>query len=382
MVFEAIWITPYLSPYNCRMRIGVDGRVLTDRYPGIGRALYAVLPTLAHGADPIVLIRGPEPESDRFPISKLAACGVEIRHIPVELRSVVEQVRLFAAVQELRLDVVLTPYFATALRWPCPRVTMLHDLIPLTVKGAMPSRISRMAYRLLLRATLERSQMIVVPSQATAESLFRVGPRLRSRTRVIPHAVDLRFGPTSRLETDEVRSRYRLGPRHVMTVAGDRPHKNIDRLVAAWRDLDPIDRGEAVLVLAGSPCPRTDDPTVRVLGAVPERDLHALYTGALMVVVPSLEEGFGLPVAESMACNTAVICSDRPALRELAGDAALYFDPYDRASIGAALARALRDHDLRRSMCRRGSVRVARVAPDLVAARLLETIHAAANAGS
>ncbi len=94
--------------------------------------------------------------------------------------------------------------------------------------------------------------------------------------------------------------------------------------------------------------------------------------GASAVVVPSLEEGFGLPAAEAMACGTAVVCSDRPALHEVVGDGALFFRPTDRDAIREALARIL---TRRRSASRPGSMaadRVARFAPDLVAERLLE----------
>jgi alpha-1,3-rhamnosyl/mannosyltransferase len=361
------------------MRIGVDGRVLTDRYPGIGRALFAVLPSMSGCGDEIVVIRGPEPVSERYPLSDLGLQEFSTVH---RLRSLGEQLGLAAALHGLGLDVVLTPYFATALRWPCPRVTMVHDLIPLTVAGSMPSVLSRTVYRWLLRSTLERTQVVVAPTQATAEGLARFSPQSRSRLRVVPHAVDGRFRPVSAAEVETVLSRHRLRTPYVLTVSGDRPHKNLHRLAAAWLDLDAAGRAGETLVLAGSPAPMVDGPGIQVLGAVPEHDLAALYTGATMTVVPSLDEGFGLPAAEAMACNTAVLCSDRPALRELAGDAALYFDPCDRASIAGALARALGDLALLADLRRRGAARVENHAPDLVAGRLLELIRTAAAMGA
>ena len=364
------------------MRIGVDGRVLTDHYPGIGRAVYSVLPFLAADADTIVLIRGPEPESDRFPISPLTELGIEIHRVSVGLRSIGEQVRPPATAPGPGLDVVLTPYFATAFRWPCPRVTMVHDLIPLAREGGISSRARRLGYLLFLRSTLLNSRMVVTPSQATADNLFRFAPGVRTRTRVVPHAVEKEFRPRSPAEVTELRHRYRIGRRHVLTVAGDRPHKNLARLAGAWAALDPNLRGDAVLALVGSPPPQIDHPTVRVLGAVPDDDLQALYMSATTVVVPSLEEGFGLPVAEALARGTPVTCSDIQVLHELAGDAALFFDPNDQASLGNALARMLNDDDLRHCLGRRGPDRVARFAPPLIAADLLETLRTAASAGT
>lgn len=364
------------------MRIGVDGRVLTDHYPGIGRAVYSILPSLAADADTIVLIRGPEPESDWFPISPLTERSIEIHRVSAGLRSIGEQFHPPATASDPELDVVLTPYFATTLRWPCPRVTMVHDVIPLMRKGGMTSLVKRVGYRLFLRATLLHSQMVVTPSQATAKRLLRFAPGIRSRTRVIPHSVEQTFRPKSPSEVSEVRHRYQIGGYHVLTVAGDRPHKNLSRLADAWAALDPDARGDAVLAMVGSPPPQIDHPTIRVLGAVPDDDLQALYAGATMAVVPSLAEGFGLPVAEALVYGTPVVCSDIQVFHELAGNTAIFFDPTDQASLGRSLERMLTDDDLRHRLRRRGPDRVARFAPPLVATDLLETLRTAASAGA
>lgn len=364
------------------MRIGVDGRVLTDHYPGIGRALFSVLPHLATHQDTIVLIRGPETESDRFPISQLMSSGVEIHDTPVGLRTIGEQIHPPATAVRRGLDVVLTPYFASALRWPCPRVTMVHDLIPLAPSGGMSSRLQRLGYALFLRATLGRSRRIVAPSQATADSLCRFAPGIRSRVRLIPIAVAPRFSGETPTELPDLRRRHQLEGRHVLTVAGDRPHKNLALLTDAWTSLDPTVRGNAVLVLVGFPAPRIDHPAVRVLGAVTDTDLQTLYESATMVAVPSLEEGFGLPVAEALVRGAPVVCSHLPVLRELAGDAAVFFDPNDPVSIAGSLARLLNDRGLRLDLRRRGPRRVARLAPSLIAADLLETCRAAATANA
>jgi len=364
------------------MRIGVDGRVLTDHYPGIGRAVYSVLPSLAADADTIVLIRGPEPESSRFPISPLTERSIEVHRVSAGLRSIGEQFHPPATTSDPELDVVLTPYFATALRWPCPRVTMVHDVIPLMREGGMTSLVKRMGYRLFLRTTLLNSQMVVTPSQATATRLLRFAPGIRARIRVIPHSVEQTFRPKSRSEVSEVRHRYRIGAHHILTVAGDRPHKNLSRLADTWAALDPDIRGDMVLAMVGSPPPQIDHSTIRVLGAVPDDDLQTLYAGATAVVVPSLEEGFGLPVAEALVCGTPVVCSDILVFHELAGDTALFFDPTDQASLGRSLTRVLTDKNLREDLRRRGPVRVERFAPPRVAADLIQALRTAASAGA
>jgi glycosyltransferase involved in cell wall biosynthesis len=120
-----------------------------------------------------------------------------------------------------------------------------------------------------------------------------------------------------------------------------------------------------VLVLAGPP--GDDEPRLRALAAdlgvaervrfadwVADEDLNALYSCAACFALPSLIEGFGLPVLEAMAHGTPVACSDRWSLPEVAGDAALLFDPDDQAAVTGALRRLLEDRELAQQLGRRG----------------------------
>jgi alpha-1,3-rhamnosyl/mannosyltransferase len=96
---------------------------------------------------------------------------------------------------------------------------------------------------------------------------------------------------------------------------------------------------------------------VRFVGPVTEGDLKALYTGAMAFCFPSLYEGFGLPILEAMACGTPVACSNTSSLPEVAGDAALYFDPIDVESMIQVLERMLTDAELRVELRAQGLAR-------------------------
>jgi glycosyltransferase involved in cell wall biosynthesis len=99
---------------------------------------------------------------------------------------------------------------------------------------------------------------------------------------------------------------------------------------------------------------------VQFIGGVLPEDLPALYSAARLFVLPSVYEGFGLPVLEAMACGTPVVCSQASSLPEVAGDAALLVEPYDVDGLAAALQRALSDEALRRQMIERGLGQAAR----------------------
>src|SRR4029450_11417888 len=105
--------------------------------------------------------------------------------------------------------------------------------------------------------------------------------------------------------------------------------------------------------------PRRLEPRVTVLGHVPDDALPALYQAADVFTLPSLHEGFGLPVLEAMACGTPVVTSNVSALPGVAGDAAGPVDPYDVDAIAGALVRVLADAEHAAELRRRGPVRAA-----------------------
>ena len=155
-----------------------------------------------------------------------------------------------------------------------------------------------------------------------------------------------------------------LGERRVvLSPSAKRPHKNLPRLLRALAAI-PRER-RPVLVVPGYPTPHEDelralaaelglDDDVRLPAWIPAGDLEGLYELADAVVFPSLYEGFGLPVLEAMARGVPVACSDRSSLPEVAGDAALLFDPEDVRAIAGAIERLLTDEALRARLAAAG----------------------------
>jgi glycosyltransferase involved in cell wall biosynthesis len=153
----------------------------------------------------------------------------------------------------------------------------------------------------------------------------------------------------------------------VLSLSAKRPHKNLLALIGALAAIPAAER--PVLVLPGYPTAHEHDlraqaeavgveRDVRLLGWIDERELEGIWSLADAFVFPSLYEGFGLPVLEAMARGVPVACSSASSLPEVAGDAALLFDPRDESAIAGAITRLLDDRQLAERLRERGRERV------------------------
>ena len=205
------------------------------------------------------------------------------------------------------------------------------------------------------------------------------------RITVIPVGLGPEFAPTALSPAQ--RARYGLGERYVLYVGNFLPHKNLPRLLRAWAALpEPLRRAHQ-LVLAGGdrarqPALETDVAAlglgggVAFPGLIDDADLPAVYAGATAFVLPSLEEGFGLPALEAMACGTPVMVSRRGALPEVVGDAGLLVDAEDEAALTAALARMLGAPGERAQFATRGLARAREFAVERTAGRVVDLLQA------
>jgi glycosyltransferase involved in cell wall biosynthesis len=231
------------------------------------------------------------------------------------------------------------------------RVVTIHDLSYRVVPEAHLGLLG-LGMRALVPLAARRSDRIIVDAASTREDLDHVLRISPTKVDVVP--LGLGSSPhATPLPEDELRARLGANGRAiVLCVAAKRPHKNLMRLVAALA-LIPVER-RPLLVLPGYPTSHEGelrrraaelhvDGDVRLLGWVDVDELEGLYAAAACFVFPSLNEGFGLPVLEAMARGVPVACSGRGALGEVAGDAALRFDPESEQAIAAAIERLLDD---------------------------------------
>lgn len=168
------------------------------------------------------------------------------------------------------------------------------------------------------------------------------------------------------------RERYGLPVRYVVYPANFWPHKNHLRLLQAWQQLrDEVALADYKLALCGAKerghnailtwlAQLSLADTVVLLGYLPAADMPLLYAAASLMVFPSLFEGFGLPILEAMAAGCPVACSNTTSLPEIAGDAAIYFNPLDPSAIAQSIFALLSNEDLRRAFIARGLSRASK----------------------
>lgn len=369
------------------MRLAVNASIFDRRPTGLGVYVQA-LTTALHSlhADLIVYTSRPH----EMPCARaIRPWGEPSRRGPGHLlRLLWTQTGLPRRVRRDRADVLLNPLPEGPTRASIPEVSVIHDLIPVFYPHESPRQ--QWYIQWFVPAVLRASARVIADSAQTKSDVvahYGLSPEV---ILVVPPGVDHRqFFPRSEAGVEM----ERLGLRtYVLFVGNLRPHKNVARLLEALAQVP----GDLTLVVVGHQDPRYWPALaqraqelgitgrVRFLGFVEAHVLPILYSAALAVVVPSLYEGFGLPVLEAMACGAPVIASTAGALREVAGDATLLVDPHDASAWARAITRVVDDPDLRADLRARGMARAAQFSWFETARRLLAVaaeVHAARQRG-
>jgi len=318
------------------VRVLLDGTALLGRRTGIGRYTAALVAELAARTDVDLTVTG---FTARGQLALRAAVpeGVRVRGGPVPARGLraAWQRGSWPPVELLagEADVLHAPNFVLPPTRRAARVVTIHDLAFLD----RPDELAPTNRDLpeLVRSAARRAGAVCTPSRAVARQVVRRLDVPADRVVVTPLGVDpgwFRATPPSA----QLRGELGLPQRYLLFVGTAQPRKGLDVLLDAHQaelDLPPL----ALAGPAGWGPPPATSARVHTVGFLEEEVLHAVVAGATALVLPSRDEGFGLPVAEAMATGTPVVCSNLPALREVAGGHGTLVPLGDVAALAAAL---------------------------------------------
>lgn len=366
--------------------IALDYTPAYEQGGGIGRYVRELVDALAEidtTTDYRLFVAGTHHENLPLqPGSNFSWCGTTLSprwltriwhraRIPLPVEAFTGSVNLYHAT-----DFVLPP-----VRRQTRTLLTVHDLSFVRVPEAASPRLK--AYLdVWVPKSAYRADHILADSTATKHDLIELYRIPDEKITVLLSGVDARFKPASEAGQQAIREKYRLGDwRFVLAVGTIQPRKNYARLIYALKQLH--DAGSDLhLVIAGGKG-WLEDPIytaisktnmeayVHFIGFADEPDLNALYTAASCFAFPSLYEGFGLPILESMRCGTPVVTSNTSSLPEVAGDAALIVDPYDVEAIATAIQKSVSDLEVREQLIEQGYIRAQQFTWDKSARQLL-----------
>ena len=274
-----------------------------------------------------------------------------------------EQIKLPKLLKELRPDLVHFPHFNAPFFYNGKFVVTIHDLIHQhfsmkrsTTHGTIVYKLKQLGYKRVFKNALTKSQKILVPSNFVKRQLIENCQINGEKIVVTLEAVGI-------TRSDLARSDLAKNP-YIFYVGNAHPHKNVEGLIKTYLVLKEKYK-TLKLILAGSDHyfwqrikKEFQVPDVVYMGRISDEELVNYYRNARCFVMPSLEEGFGIPILEAMSFSCPVVSSDAGSLPEVGGDAALYFDPGNPDDMVEKISQVLDDEKLRQELIKKGLQRI------------------------
>ncbi len=372
------------------VRIGIDYTSAAHQSAGIGRYTYQMVKALAarpvnsSGVDYRLFVADSKNVKSTLPGPNFSWCPSRLTErwlarlwyrlrLPLWIETWTGPLDLFHAA-----DFVLPP-----VKPGVRTIVTIHDLSfvrePDSVMPGMTAHLKRWVPR-----SVERADRVIAVSEATRQDLIELYQTPPEKITTLYHGVTAEFKVIKEPATlASVRQKYGLGDRSfILSLGTIQPRKNYRRLIQAFAK---IDRSFSLVIGGGKGWKYENilaevarqglEKRVHFLGFVADADLPALYNAASLFVLPSLYEGFGLPLLEAMSCGTPVIASNRSAMPEVVGQAGLLVDPRDTPAIAAAISKVLADPNLQQRLSQAGLIQAARFSWADMAGQLLKLYY-------
>lgn len=279
-----------------------------------------------------------------------------------------EQIKLFRIVKLLKPDLVHFPHFNVPVFYQGKFVVTIHDLIHqhfsmarATTHGPVFYQLKRIGYRKVFSTAVQKAKKILVPSEFIKNQLMDDWNINREKVVVTYEAVDEKIiKHKSKIKNQKLLKHFNIEKPYIFYVGNAHPHKNVEGLIKAFGNLR-VKYPNLSLVLAGSDHYfwqkiKTEFQQAGIIytGYVSDNELVELYKNAWCFVMPSFEEGFGIPILEAMACGCPVVSSNRGSLPEVAGHAVIYFDPGNQVDMVNKINIVLESENIRQELIKKG----------------------------
>jgi glycosyltransferase involved in cell wall biosynthesis len=331
------------------MRVGFDGRWYNDS--GVGTYISGLLEAMDSISSDLELIVYEDPQN---PVPDLSA--KTIRRIPVysSKYSLSAQFDLFQRCKKDKLDIFHSPFYISPVFTPSPLIVTLHDVIPFLFKIYSPQK--QWAVRTGYRIAALRAAHIITVSQKTASDVQCLLKVPSTRITAVHNAVSRKYfhPPIDEAELDYLEKNYGIHPPFVViSSARNWKTKNLKTALDALSLVNKQSGVSFQTIVYGPPegleaarnAGNWDNLNLIRPGFVPPQDLGIFFRHAHAFLMPSLYEGFGLPILEAMSCGCAVITSNGGALAEVAGSGAQVFDSCDVGGMAEAASQLLCNPD-------------------------------------
>ncbi|MBN1288975.1 MAG: glycosyltransferase family 4 protein [Actinobacteria bacterium] len=366
------------------MIIGVEGRTLEGKRYGVARYLVNMLTHINEidTENEYILYTSRPIDTTGLP-EKL-----KIKTIHMKPNILWRHLRLPLAMLKDGVDLHYSPsYFVPMLKF-CPTIVTVHD-ITFKVHPEWFSGDKRFMFSKIFWWRVKKAESIVTPSLHSKNDVTRILKVKPSKVKVIYEAADDFFKPVEDGDLlSGIKSKHGINGKFLFTVGTIHTRRNLTRLIEAFALARESCCCDLQLLILGEEAPFT--PPVDIEGTaekhgvenniiradyVSEEDLRLLYSACDLFVYPSIYEGFGLPVIEAMSCGSPVACSNVTSIPEVAGDAALYFDPTNVREMATSIESGLTDEKLRNRCRQRGLERASSFSWRKFASELLQLFN-------
>ena len=346
-----------------KMKIGIDARMFSDRFTGIGRYNFELTKRLfakEKGIEWVIFLNEPEFSQFDFP------SNVKKALVEAPIYSLAEQTKFLPILYKEKCDLVHFTHFNVPIGYRRPFVVTIHDTTINFYPGKKFDKwYHKKGYEVIMTNAVRSSQQIITVSENTKKDVIRLYNIKSEKIKPIWIAPSEEFIPITEEETIVIKKKYDLSDQFLLYTGNWREHKNLVGLLKAFKKVARHNKQPLQLVITGKPDPHYPevletikkmglDDLVKMPGLVDFEDLRKLTAAATVYVFPSFYEGFGLPPLEAMKCGTPVCASNISSIPEVCGEAAIYFDPEDVEDMIEKIKMVLSDEKLQKKLIQKG----------------------------